>query len=493
MARSPYYFLAALAVLASGAGTPRAATRGRLPYTLTPNPYPPPLDLVIKNAHVMDPETGVDQPGLWVGIRGRSIAAIADTALAGRATIDAAGQVVAPGFIDVLSYTPNRYGIWNKLTDGVTTQLALHGAAAEVGPWYAGLGKSGWPVNYGGAFSDPAARVQLRISRYRAATSTQLARLRELAEASLEAGALGVSMSLEYTPGATEEEVLTLARVAAEYHAPVWFHARYSDTIPPGTDAEGIHEILEVARKTGAAVHVDHITSAATFDMAAALDSLERARAAGIDVTACLYPYDFWATSLAQARFDSGWQQRFGITYHDLQIAGTTERLTAESFARYRAHGTLAVAYAIPDTAVVQALRAPFVMIGSDAILNPGNNNHPRASGAFSRLLAVYVREKHTLTLMEAIRRMTLLPARTLEARAPVMKKKGRLSAGADADIVIFDPERIRDRSTVEHPDLTSEGISWVIGGGEIALDPNGPRRSVLAGRPVRATPRTTP
>jgi dihydroorotase len=487
MTRSPYYFLAGLALCALGAGGPRVAWRGAFLQSPIPNPQSPLFDLVIKNAHVMDPETGVDRPGLWVGIRGGSVAAIGDTALSGRDTIDAAGQVVAPGFIDVLSYTPNRYGIWNKLTDGVTTQLAMHGAAPDVGAWYAGLGRSRWPVNYGGSFSDPAARVQLRISRYKAATPEQLARLEELARRSLKAGALGVSMSLEYTPGATEDEVLLLARLAAQYHAPVWFHARYSDTIPPLTDAVGIHEILEVARKTGAAVHVDHITSAATFDMPAALDSLEAARRAGLDVTACVYPYDFWATSLAQARFDPGWQQRFNIGYHDLQIAGTTERLTPESFERYRARGTLAVAYAIPDTAVVEALEWPFVMIGSDAILNPGNNNHPRASGAFSRLLAVYVREKHALTLMEAIRRMTLLPARTLEGRAPALRKKGRLSAGSDADIVIFDPEKIRDRSTVEHPELRSEGISWVVVGGKIALDPRGPRRSVLAGRAITA------
>ncbi len=437
----------------------------------------------------MDPETKLDRSGLWIGVRGGSVAAIADTALAGRETVDAAGQVVAPGFLDVLSYTPNNYGIWRKLTDGVTTNLAMHGAAADVGAWYAGLERSRWPVNYGGSFSDPAARVQLSISRYRAATPEQLERLRALAVRSLEAGALGVSMSLEYTPGATEEEVLMLARLAAQYHAPMFFHARYSDTIPPGTDAEGIHEILEAARKTGAAVHVDHITSAATFDMAAALDSLQTARRAGIRVTACLYPYDFWATNLTQARYDPGWQQRFGITYGDLQIAGTTERLTAESFERYRKLGKLAVAYAIPDTAVVQALRDPYVMIGSDAMLNPGNNNHPRASGAFSRLLAVYVRERGTLPLMEAIRRMTLLPAQTLATRAPAFRKKGRLSVGADADIVIFDPARVRDRSTVEHPELMSEGVSWVIVGGRIALDPRGPRRGVLAGRPIRAGP----
>ncbi len=486
--RSPFCLLLTLMLLL-GSRAQGQGSRSLIPQHPTPNTQHPSFDLVIKNAHVMDPETNRDETGLWVGIRGGTIAAISDTALAGREVVDAAGQVVAPGFIDVLSYTPNDYGIWFKLADGVTTNLAMHGAAADVGGWYRGLGRSRWPVNYGGAFSDPAARTRLGINPYRAATAEQLRRLVALADSSLAAGALGVAMSPEYSPGMDEQEVMAMATVAARYHAPVFSHIRYSDTIPPGTDAEAIHELLEAARRTGAAVHVDHITSAATFDMAAGLDSLTRARAAGLDVTACVYPYDFWATNLNKARYDPGWQQRFGISYGDLQIAGTTERLTAESFKRYRAQGKLAVAYAIPDTAVVQALRAPFVMIGSDAILNPGNNNHPRAAGAFSRVLAVYVRERHTLSLMEALRRMSLLPAQTLERRAPALRRKGRLGVGADADVVIFDPARVRDLATVEWPNQFSEGISWVIVGGRIALDPGGPRRNVLAGRPIRATP----
>jgi len=129
------------------------------------------------------------------------------------------------------------------------------------------------------------------------------------------------------------------------------------------------------------------------------------------------------------------------------------------------------------------------VMIGSDAILNPGNNNHPRASGAFSRTLAVYVRERGTLSLMDAIRKMTLLPAQALEARAPAFRRKGRLAVGADADLVVFDPATVRDRATVEHPELTSEGMAWVVVGGRVALDPDGPRYRVLAGRAIRGAP----
>ncbi|HXY19723.1 MAG TPA: hypothetical protein VEH83_06965, partial [Gemmatimonadales bacterium] len=184
----------------------------------------PAFDLVIANGRVMDPASGLDRTGLWVGVRGDSIAAISDTALAGSTVIDAAGKVVAPGFIDVLSYDPNPYGIWRKLADGVTTNLAMHGASADMGAWYRVLGRSRWPVNYGGAFSDPNARQRLGIGRYRAATPAELQRLVSLAAQSMRDGALGVAMSPEYTPGMTTDEVLAMARVAADSHAPVFVH-----------------------------------------------------------------------------------------------------------------------------------------------------------------------------------------------------------------------------------------------------------------------------
>ena len=139
-------------------------------------PLAPAFDLVIRNGRVMDPESGLDRTGLWVGVRGGVIAAISDTALPGRRVIDAGGQVVAPGFIDVLSYDPNAYGAWFKLADGVTTNLAMHGASADLAAWYRALGRTRWPINYGGAFSNPNARQRLGINRYRAAPAAPASR-----------------------------------------------------------------------------------------------------------------------------------------------------------------------------------------------------------------------------------------------------------------------------------------------------------------------------
>lgn len=276
--------------------------------------------------------------------------------------------------------------------------------------------------------------------------------------------------------------------LAYDYNVPVYFHARYSDMEEPGTNMDALNELIGYARRTGAAVHVDHINSTGgTFSMRKSLSLLETVRRQGLDITACVYPYDYWGTFLNSARFDEGWQSRFRITFHDLQIAGTNHRLTEETFGRYRAEGKLAVAYAIPEQDVVNALKAPYVMIGSDAILEPGNNNHPRASGTYARTIGRYVREKHTLSLMDALSKMSLMPAQRLEKQVPALRKKGRLARGMDADIVIFDYKTIKDRSTVEHPERLSDGIRYVLVGGKLALDKGQLNKEARAGQSVRS------
>lgn len=448
-------------------------------------------DIVIRNGRVMDPETGLDQKGLNVGIRGKTIAAITSEPLRGKKEIDANGEVVAPGFIDLLSYNPNSYGVWFKIADGVTTNLAMHGAegtGGDMGRWFEIYDKERPPVNYGGAFLYEAARYGLGLSKYAPASPEQILRLRSLAVKALKDGALGISMSPEYVPGETGDEIEAMMETAKRYGVPVYLHVRYSDMEPPGTNLDALAEALDLARKTGAAIHISHIHSTGgTFSMERSLEMLKSARNQGMEVTACIYPYNFWATYLNSARFDAGWQNRFHIGYQDLQIAGTTERLTAESFKKYRQMGKLAAAYAIPERDVELAVLSPFVMIGSDAILEPGNNNHPRGAGAFSRLLALYVREKKTISLMEALKKMTIMPAKKLEGKSPSLRRKGRLQIGADADIVIFDPDRIQDRATVEHPNWFSEGIDYVLVNGRVVKDPGGLHKEVRAGEAIRS------
>lgn len=443
-------------------------------------------DLVIAGGRVMDPASGFDRVA-WVGISGGTVAAVSLEPLAGRDTIDARGLVVAPGFIDILSYDPNPVGVWNKIADGVTTVLAMHGGAANPDAWYARYDRRRLPLNYGASFFHTEARSLLGIGRYQRPTTTGIARLIEMAERALHRGALGVSFSPEYVPGTSAEEILPLMRLARRHDVPVFFHARYSDMEEPGTNLDALREIIGYARETGAAVHIAHLTSTGgTFSMWESLALLEQARRDGVDLTACAYPYPFWATYLNSARFDPGWQHRFRIGYGDLQIAGTTERLTAASFRRHQAAGTLAVAYAIPEQDVADALQWPLVMIGSDAILEPGFNNHPRASGTFARTIAVYVRERRVLTLMDALARMTILPARRLERATAAMRRKGRLSVGADADITVFDFDAIADRATVEHPEHQSAGIHYVIVNGVVVKDPRGLIRAARPGRAIR-------
>lgn len=453
---------------------------------------PPPagteFELVIAGGRVIDPDSGFDAVA-HVGITAGRIAEISREPLAGARTIDAGGLVVSPGFIDVLSYEPNSYGIWYKVADGVTTNLGMHGLNARASDFFARFAAEGCPCHYGGAWDEPFARATIAgLDPDDEASPAQLDALAADLREQLDAGWIGVDLEPEYTPGASYEELRRMAEVAAEAGVPVFVHGRYSDDTPPGTNADTLAEILRLARDTGCGVHVQHLVSTGgTFTMEASLATLARARdEEGIDVTACTYPYDHWATYLGSARFADGWQVRFRITYEDLQVAGTGERVTASTFARLRADNVLVVAHAIPHEDVVTCLQAPFVMIGSDAILEPGNNNHPRATGCFTRVLGRYVRELEVLSLPEALAKMTILPARRLEAAAPALRAKGRLQRGADADVVVFDPDAVRDRSTVADPARMAEGIEWVLVDGRVVQSPGQRQHTdVKPGRPI--------
>ncbi|MCK4847377.1 MAG: amidohydrolase family protein, partial [Deltaproteobacteria bacterium] len=330
--------------------------------------------------------------------------------------------------------------------------------------------------------------LRLGIGNHIKADKAQIKKLTQMARQALKDGALGIGMSIEYAPGTTALEIQAMMRVAVAHNVPVFFHIRHSDMEEPGTNIEALNEVLDLAKETGAAIHIDHINSTGgTFSMERSLEMLRKARKDGVDVTACTYPYSYWATYLSSARFSKGWQKRFRIDYKDLQLGGSTERLTKKSFNKYKKLGKLAVAYAMPEDEITLAMRAPFVMIGSDGILEPPLNNHPRGAGAFARTLAVYVREGGELTLMEALRKMTIMPAKRLEASVPSLKRKGRIQRGADADIIIFDPKKVKDMATVEKPNGFSEGIDYVLVGGVVIKDPVGFYKKEFPGRAVKA------
>ncbi len=205
-----------------------------------------------------------------------------------------------------------------------------------------------------------------------------------------------------------------------------------------------------------------------------------------------MYPYDFWATYLTSARFDYGWQQRFEITYSDLQVPGTDERLTESTFAHYQSENALVAAYAIPETDVVTALQTPWIMIGSDCILDapvPGQrpDNHPRGAGCFTRVLGHYVREKKVLSLMAALSKMTIQPAKRLEKRVPALHQEGAPADGRRRRHHRVRPGHGGRQSTIDNPAQMAKGVEYVIVMGQVVHDGQGVHRDVRPGLPIKS------
>jgi N-acyl-D-aspartate/D-glutamate deacylase len=456
-----------------------------------------PYDLVIQGGRVLDPETGLDAVR-DIGINGNHITRVSATPLTAVHTIDARGLVVAPGFIDLHQHGQDDLSGALKAFDGVTSGLEMEIGVPEVERFLAR--KSGHSIiNFGttashsaaraAAFGQPLAESELIAASGRStndpASDAQIAQMEARLQTEVDAGALGIGMGIQYVPGATREEVIRIFRVAASRHVPVFAHVRSAGRSEPGSSIESVSEVIAAAAVTGAALQIAHINSSCLADAPECLNLVAGARARGLDVTTEAYPYTAGMTEINSALFNAGWQQKFGISYDALMLPHTGERLTQQRFDDLHASAkSTPVLLFLNRQEVVDAVIAnPLVSIASD-----GELGHPRNAGTYCRILAHYVRDLRTVTLLDAVRKMSLMPAQRLEKATAMARRKGRIQEGADADIVVFDPATVTDRATYEHPTERSSGMRYVVVNGVPVIDRGALVPGAMPGRGIVST-----
>jgi N-acyl-D-aspartate/D-glutamate deacylase len=450
------------------------------------------FDLVVRGGRVLDPESGIDAVR-HVGVTAGRIAAVSASPLTGRTVIDAAGLTVTPGFIDLHAHGQDDENHRYQALDGVTTALELELGTADVDRWYASRAP-GQLVNYGVTVGHVPNRMQVMKDpnpglvpsgdgANRAATEEEIGALKARLEKGLKAGALGAGFGIQYTPAASRWEILEMFRIAGRYRVPAFVHIRHMGGGEPASALNALEEVIALSAVSGAPVHVVHITSSGLRQTPQLLQTIGEARARGMDITTECYPYNAAMTELQSAIFAEGWQNVLGVSYGEIEWVATGERLSAATFAPFRKAGGMVIMHMIPDSIVAAAMANPFTMIASDGVLEHGKG-HPRAAGTFTRALGFYARNAGALTLMDAVRKMTLMPAERLK-----LGGKGRIKPGADADLAIFDAARVIDRATFREPTLPPEGMRHVLVGGVAVVRDGKIVENARPGRSVRRTP----
>ncbi|HEX5669877.1 MAG TPA: amidohydrolase family protein [Chitinophagaceae bacterium] len=461
-------------------------------------------DIVLSGGRVIDPETKLDAIRN-VGIIQNRIAQISSEPLKGKQVINVAGLVVAPGFIDLHVHGRSNREQEYQLHDGLTTALELEWGIENLKEWYASR-HSRALINYGASVCWPYERfkaintdgkivTEMQETSFKGESSLagmqdriqhsytmdiqpgQMNTTLENIKRSLAEGGVGIGVPIGYLPKTKPEEMYEVFKLAGELDALVYTHVRQPDII-------SIQEVITDAILTRAPLHIVHVNSMSLGHIQMALDLVNQARKSKFDVTTELYPYTAGSTRLQGAMFDEGWQQRLGIDYKDLQWVATGERLTKQSFDKYQKEGGVVILHVMKPEWINTGIAAPGVMIGSDG-MPYAPLAHPRTAGTFSRVLGKYVREEKLIDLNTAIEKMTILPAKRLEGIAPMMRFKGRIQVGADADITVFNPNTVIDKASFDKGLAFSEGIEYVIVNGVLALKNGKTVGNTFPGQPI--------
>ena len=498
-----------------------------------PSPQATVYDVQIRGGLVFD---GLSDEGREadVFLDGDEIVLVGDGLTAnvtGETIIDATGLIVAPGFIDPHTHTTSDvlFGTESKalngyLTQGVTTVVSGNdgGGPTDVEGALRAVKERGVGPNFALFTGHGSIRGEAMGRDNRAPSDAELAQMRETLRAALEAGALGLSTGLYYAPAsyASTDEIIELAKIAAEYDALYESHIRDESSYSIGL-LGAVEEAIEIGRQSRAAVHIAHIKALGVDvwgQSEAVIAAIEAAQAEGLAVTADQYPWSASGTRISNALIPN-WAKADSdeAMFERLRDPANQERLRTEIAENLRRRGgpeaillvaradgapsrTLAdeaaaleldpiqaaidivlggdsriASFNMQDQDIERFMRQPWVMTSSD-----GTNGHPRKYASFPRKYRTYVAEKSVLPLAEFINRSTYLTAQTLQ-----LCQRGALRPGYAADIVVFDPEAFGPVADFSNPAELSEGVVHLFVNGAKAIQ-NGQIDSQLHGRPLR-------
>ncbi len=491
----------------------------------------PDWDIVLRGGRVIDPESGLDAVRDVAVTAGR-VAEIGTGLGPARAESDVAGLVVTAGFVDLHSHVNGIAGLRLQALDGVTTALELEAGVTPVQAAYRRAAAEGRPVNYGFATSWALARMEAvagippdgRLATFlaniaspgwqRPAGPAEITAMLARLSADLAAGALGIGVLIGYAPATSPAEYLQVAGLAAEAGVAAFTHARDMIEMVPEAVIDGAEEIVRAAGETGAQMHYCHVNSTSQRHIDRVLGVVGRAQAAGARVTTEAYPYGSGMTGIGAAFLAPERLGERGLSPSSLRYAPTGERIASEARLRElrRADpGGLAIIELLDEDdpadrrLLMRSLTFPGAIVASDAMPLtwtgpepdplawplPGTAvTHPRTAGTFCRALRLLTRDGGQLSLAEALASCSLRPARLLQDRVPAMRRKGRLQAAGDADIVVLDPARVSDQASYASSTRPSTGIRHVLVNGAFVVQDGNIVAGALPGRAVRASPR---